>query len=101
MTSSPIFRSPDSPPDAPYEPAEVDDETLDEIKAAMIERGIPTTPENLAHALETEEIRDLLDDYGINPERKVTATRDRAGVVRLNYAEFRRALREAARLAGR
>lgn len=88
MTSTPLFQAPETR-EQRYEPAQVGPEELEEIKVGMRANRIQITPDNLRHALETEEIRRLLREAGINPDRRVSATRDREGMVKLTFSEFR------------
>lgn len=83
-----------------YVPAPVDDDELDRIKEEMRLSKTQLTPENVGHALEAEEIRRMLRRHTIRSIRKVAATRDCAGVVKLSFAEWRWMMNEAY-LAGR
>jgi hypothetical protein len=73
-----------------YVPQEPDAAELAAIKADMRTKQVQITPDNIRHALETAEIRRLLSAFGVNPDRKVSATRDCKGMVRMNFDEFRR-----------
>lgn len=72
-----------------YQPGEVDPDELERIKEDMRALQIQITPANLAHAIEAEEIRKMLRHQGVRSIRKVSATRDYRGVVKLTFAEFR------------
>lgn len=73
-----------------YRPAKVSDDELERIKEDMRLNRIQITPDTLRHALEAEEIRKVLRRYGIRSLRKVGATRDYQGVVKLTFDEFRK-----------
>jgi hypothetical protein len=72
-----------------YEPAPVSQDEEDRIKEDMRLNRIPVDPDTYRHALEAEEIRKLLRRYHVRSLRKVGATRDFQGVVKLNFADFR------------
>lgn len=73
-----------------YQHGDVDPDELARIKEDMRALQIQITPANLAHAIEAEEIRKMLRRQGIRSLRKVSATRDYRGVVKLTFDEFRR-----------
>jgi hypothetical protein len=53
-----------------------------------------TSPEAIAHAAETDELRELLiNEYGITPE-KIAPTGDGRGHVRLNFEQLRKLIFE-------
>jgi hypothetical protein len=96
IMSSPLFQAPIfSPPrrGEPYQPAEPPASKLEWVKADMRSKQIQVTPDNIRHALEAEEIRELLEQVGIDPAKKVSATRDCSGMVKVTFEEFRRVLR--------
>lgn len=73
----------------PYIPAPVSEDERARIKEDMRITQTQVTPDTLRHALEAEEIRKLLRRYGLHSLRRVAATRDFRGVVKLNFHEFR------------
>jgi hypothetical protein len=72
-----------------YTPAPVSEDELAQIKEDMRLTRTQITPDTLRHALEAEEIRKALRHFGIRSLRKVSATRDFQGVVKLTFDEFR------------
>lgn len=72
-----------------YVPMQVDPDELERIKEEMRLNRMQITPDTLRHALEAEEIRKFLRRWGVRSLRKVAATRDFHGVVKLNFTEFR------------
>jgi hypothetical protein len=73
----------------PYIPLQVSPDELDRIKEEMRLNRTQITPDTLRHALEAEEIRKFLRRWGVRSLRKVAATRDFRGVVKLDFEEFR------------
>lgn len=72
-----------------YVPAQVSEDELARIKEDMRLNRVPENRDTLRHALEAEEIRKALRRLGIRSLRKVSATRDYRGVVKLTFHEFR------------
>lgn len=85
----PIFKIPTDEGEV-YRPPTVSRAKLAEIKEEMQARQVPITAGNIQHALEADEIREFLDRHDIEPYRAVSASRDRKGVVRITFDEFRR-----------
>lgn len=93
LSRMPVFTPP--LPGEPYRPASVSPAREERIKAMMRANRIQVTPDNYRHALEAEEIRDLLQQVGIDPTKRVSATQDHAGMVRLTFAQLRRVVSAA------
>lgn len=88
LSRMPVFTPP--LPGEPYRPASVSPDREARIKAMMRANRIQVTPANYRHALEAEEIRDLLQRVGIEPTKRVSATQDHEGMVKMTFAQFRR-----------
>jgi hypothetical protein len=72
-----------------YVPMQVSPDEMDRFKNEMRLNRTQVTPDTVRHALEAEEIRKFLRRWGIHSLRRVAATRDFRGVVKLDFVEFR------------
>lgn len=91
--------TPDSTPRDAIDPAEFDmpRDVIEQLVFRMIERRVPVTRANLAHAVEAEQIYDLLDEKGVRIKDdgrrdQVSPTSDHRGVVRLSFEQIYRIL---------
>jgi hypothetical protein len=75
--------------DRDYIPSKVTGDELDRLKEEMRLNRVPVTNETIRHAIEAEEIRRHLRSQGVRSVRKVAATRDCTGSVKLTFAEYR------------
>lgn len=73
----------------------ITDGQLAAYRTFLRDHGIDVNPANILHAIEADALRGTLSDLGINPRKKVSATRDRTGLVALTFAELRRLLDQA------
>jgi hypothetical protein len=73
-----------------YIPFPLGEDAEREIREEMRRARIDITPDTETHAAEAYELRDFLRRHRIVPHRRVAATQDSRGMVKLTFDEFRK-----------